>query len=278
MKKILVPIDFSKTAHDAYLYARKLAEKLEAELEVVHVYTGSFNTNEPIVLEPLKGREEVVNDRIQAFCGDLGEETSGAVSTTLKVEQKALQAMNPPNKLIKLSKEVDLIVMGASGEHDLLGKLFGGVSSKVAQKAECPVLLIPKNAIYNDPKRILYASNWESVQREFIEKVVKFGSNFGAGIDFVHVVEKSEKESFQTLENEIFNTLFKDKTPDFSFNLLETNGESPLKGLSTYANKESSDLIVLVNRQDGLLENIFGQSMTKEMAVRADFPILVYHM
>jgi nucleotide-binding universal stress UspA family protein len=277
MKKILVPIDFSKTAHDAYLYARKLAEKLEAELEVVHVYTGSFNTNEPIVLEPLKGREEVLLDRIQAFCGDLGD-TSDEVSTQLKVEKKALQSMNPPNKLIKLSKETDLIVMGASGEHDLLEKLFGGVSSKVAQKAECPVLLIPKGATYNDPKRILYASNWESVQREFIEKVVKFGSNFGSGIDFVHVVEKSEKESFQTLENEIFNTLFKDKTPDFSFNLLETNGESPLKGLSNYATKESSDLIVLVNRQDGMLENIFGQSMTKEMAVRADFPILVYHM
>lgn len=277
MKKILVPTDFSKTAHDAYLYARGLAEKLEAELEVVHVYVGSFNTNEPVVLEPLKGREEVLLDRIQAFCGDLGD-TSGEVTTQLKVEKKALQAMNPSNKLIKLSKEVDLIVMGASGEHDLLEKIFGGVSSKVAQKANCPVLLIPKGVSYNAPKRILYASNWESVQREFIEKVVKFGSNFGAGFDFVHVVEQSEVESFQTLENEIFNTLFKDKTPDFSFNLLETNGASPLKGLSDYAAKESSDLIVLVNRQDGMLENIFGQSMTKEMAIRADFPILVYHM
>ena len=277
MKKILVPTDFSKTAHDAYLYARSLAEKLNASLEVVHAYTGTFNTNEPLILEPLKGREEVLLDRLKAFCGELPPQDE-MVKTKVLVDCKAVQTLNIANKLIKLSAEADLIVMGASGEHDVLEKIFGSVSSKVAQKAHCPVLLIPRGVTYKSPEKLLYASNWESVQAGFIEKVIEFGGHFGSGIDFVHVCEEYGQEAFKKLEEEIFAILFKEKIPTFPFNLLETKGQSPLAGLNKYAAEQTTDIIILVNRQDGLLENILGKSMTKEMAINAQFPILVYHM
>ena len=38
MKKILFPTDFSSTAENAYLYALKLAQQMNAELVTLHVY------------------------------------------------------------------------------------------------------------------------------------------------------------------------------------------------------------------------------------------------
>ena len=274
MKKILIPVDFSQASHDAYLYARGISERLNATLEVIHVYTGTFSPNEPLVLEPMKGREEVIMDRLNAFCNNIPEEGDIAV----KVDYKAISALSVPNKIIKLSKEVDLIVMGASGEHDVIERFLGSVSSKVAQKAQCPVLLIPKGFKYQSPEKIVYASNWESVKPPFLKQAIEFGANFGSKIDFVHISNSSELDDFEELGTDIFNSLFKEGAPDFAFNYLEANEKSPIIGLNQYAGDNEADLIVLVNRQDGWIENILGQSVTKEMAIQAKFPMLIFHL
>ena len=276
MKQILVPTDFSETAHAAYRYARALASKLNASLKVVHVSAGSFNMDDMPVLEAGKGRKEVLEDRLKTFCEYVPEESTGAVMTEVEVSYEAIQALNIANKIVKLSSEADLLVMGASGEHDIIDKLFGSMSSKVAQNAKCPVLLVPRGLEFKGLSRILYASNWESVQPGLIQQVTKFGSFFGSGFDFVHIDEGQERDDYQEMEEAIFNTLFEDKEPAFRFSCLKGENTAPIQGLYQFADQYAIDLVVLVNRQDGFLENVMKKSMTKEMAIKARYPVLVY--
>lgn len=276
MKKILVPTDFSESAHSAYLYARAIAAKLGASIQVLHAYVGSFSTSEMLVVDMLKGREEVLLDRLKAFCNYVPE-NNAEVLTKVDVSYEVVSAMSPAAKIVTLSSEADLIVMGASGEHDVIDKLFGSISSTVAQKAKCPVLLVPQKLEFSGLDRLVYASNWESVNPQFIKEITQFGAYFGSGIDFVHIDEEKEKDDYDEMEETIFNTLFQKETPAFRFNFLKMKGNrSPLQRLHQYADQQSADLIVLVNRQDGLLSNVLGNSMTKEMAIKARYPILVY--
>lgn len=64
-------------------------------------------------------------------------ERFGLTATTLSEEgDPALEILSEAEK-----GEYDLIVLGATGEHDLKHKLLGSVSTKVAQDASCSVLI-----------------------------------------------------------------------------------------------------------------------------------------
>ena len=275
MKRILVPVDFSNTSHNAYLYARDLAIGLGADLEVIHVFSGSFSTREPFVVKAGKGREEVVEDRLNDFIA-LHPSTEEGVLTQLKVSTSIVQGMTV-HKIVERSKEVDLIVIGATGSHDAVEKILGSVSSSVAQQAHCPVIVIPKGAHYEQYNHILYASNFESADVFLLQRIVDFANLFRASVHFIHVNQKEDLLQ-EEVENLIFDQLFKEGEPAFSFNLASINSKSVIEGIKQYADENEIDLIVLVNRQRHFIENVMGMSLTKKMALHPIIPLMVYHV
>jgi len=61
MKKILVPIDFSKVSHNAFIYAKSLAEKWKIEIDLVYMYNGTFRPNETVAIFSIdKTRQQVL--------------------------------------------------------------------------------------------------------------------------------------------------------------------------------------------------------------------------
>ena len=181
--------------------------------------------------------------------------------------------------IVNISKEelVSMIVMGSTGESDVVDKITGRVSSEVAQRAYCPVLLVPKDVKYTKYDNILYSSNYESTDQEMLEKVINFNTLFGAVLHFIHINKKSSNKQFDPVENKIFEKLFEEGDPEFAFNLASVQAKSILRGLLQYAQENKIDLIVMVNRQRGFFESMFGESMTKKIALRTHIPILAYH-
>ncbi len=274
MKQILVPTDFSETARDAYLYARQLAERFGSSLRVVHAYTGSFTAHEPYMVQPATGYHEVLEQRLQKFVEDTGE---GGVATKVKVTYEAIMTLAPAGEVVIQSKEADLIVMGTTGEHDAIDKFLGSVSTGVAQRAHCPVLLIPKKAEFKDLKKMVYASNWESIDDDWVREAGRWAAFFGARIDFVHVNEDYELKDYEKLEEELFEDLFEESIPEFSFTIAQIYGDSPLHAIARYAEQNEADMIVTVNRQKGFFANLFRKSLTKELALNTKVPMLIFH-
>ncbi len=276
--KIIVPVDFSMNSLNAYIYARELAVLFDARIEVVHVYQGSFDNREPMALRAGMGRKEMLQERLDDFVKLYPkEEGEGVVATQLSVQTRLIHGF-PVKSVINISKEekVLMTVMGATGEHDAVDKFIGSVSSEVVQKAYCPVLLIPKGMKYRPFQNILYSSNYESVDQEMLERIMRFNKHFGAALHFVHV-QKKKDETYDHLENKIFEKLFESGDPDFSFNLATIQAPSVLKGLLQYSSENNIDLIVTVNRERGFFESLFGASLTKQIALRSTVPILAYH-
>ncbi len=280
MKKILVPIDFSEVSHNAYLFARELAAIWKASIDLVYVYSGSYSPTEPVtVFSSNKTRKDVLMDRMNFFANELPEksEKNPSVITAVQVDCLPTFGISTANTICKMSDDYNIIVMGTSGEKDVINKFLGSVSSSVAQKAYCPVLLIPPIEQFKGFDRIVFASNWESAEPRIIKDVSKWATAFESRVDFVHVNEKYELESFEKTEERIYDALFDNEPCAFSFNMLSVEEKTPLQGISDYALKNEADLVVLVNSQRGFISNILGQSMTKQMTMRPVAPILVYH-
>ena len=278
MNKILVPIDFSQCALDAFLYAKEIASVLNLSLQVVNVYQPSYVLNNKTLLEPGKGKDQTVNKKIQKFIKTIPQQTNKSIPS-IKIETSAVLGVSVVDTLVEMSQDptITMIVMGTQDYHSTIQKILGSVSSALAQKAHCPVILVPEAAKFKSLNNILYASNYESTDEDMLKQVIDFTQLFQAAPHFVHI---EEKDNYELVKNTVFAKLFEPNNPSFSFNVINIEAQDipVIDALYQYAESNQIDLIVLVNRQRSFIENIFKQSLTQKMALNPKFPLMVFHL
>lgn len=138
--KILVSTDFSKPSEHALDYAIGLAQKLSAEVIVLHAY------ELPMVGFPdgtLLATAEVANQIITS-AQTLLEKTVGTRKDRGVKITPLLRNGDPRDEILATAKGVgaDLIVMGTHGRRGLARALMGSVAEAVVRTAECPVLTV----------------------------------------------------------------------------------------------------------------------------------------
>jgi Universal stress protein UspA and related nucleotide-binding proteins len=276
-KKIIVPTDFSTTSRNAYLYARELAKEMGAKIEVIYVHTMTDrdkNVNFPQKMEEMK-------KELADFISLYPQESQGGTSviTNVEVETAVFIGMTVKSILHACqSPATTMYVMGMTGSHNAVGRYLGTISSAIARKAKCPVLLIPKGVKYQSIKNVLFASNYESATRPKLKQVTRFAAFFKAGIHFIHVRGKEEIEEFTDTEERIFERLFEEGDPTFRFNLTSIEAQSISEGINKYAGENNIDLVTLVNSRKGFFKMLFNKSITKKLAFSTKLPLLVLHL
>jgi len=273
MKNILVPIDFSDASSNAFKYAIALGKQLKPEsIKLTHVFLPETTSEAdfiPPIAEIMKSREEMM----QGFYDEV-RKTHAPFPCQITTE---VRVGFPADELARASEDFDLIVMGKTGQSNLLDRIFGSISSSVAQRAYCPVLLVPADASFLPYEHIVYASYYQPGDRGMIEEIMAFNANFNAHLHFVHVKE-DENDSIEEGQAQIFEELFEEGNPSFSFDIAEVESDSVDEGLNQYAHDNTADLVVMATRHRGFWENIVHTSQTKRMALTADLPLIVLHL
>ena len=170
IKKILVPTDFSDTARGAYEFAMELAKKKGAELQLIHWFHQELDPAFPFI----SSNTDAYVESKKALLEGCKLYAEALPDSDIQITTD-LQPGFATQEIVKMSStsDVDLIVMGTTGEGGFLNKLFGSVSSHVARNAHCPVLLIPKGATFEGFNNILYASNYHTYDEAMLQKVVE---------------------------------------------------------------------------------------------------------
>ena len=279
MKKILVPTDFSSTAHDAYQFALQMANQLGLAVEVLHVYSGVLQPGQKFVLQAGMDREESLESHLKEFISYYPDDFDSPIATDIKVETNIVFAVNVVNKIVRLSKadDIEMIIMGTKGEHAVINQLIGSTSTAVAQRAKCPVLLIPKDTKLTPFRNILFASNYESRDEEALDQIKSMAEFYSAAVHFVHVANNDETYN-ENSKKAIFDKMFEGKNPPFAFHMSTVESKSVGRGLTEYALKNDIDLLVLVNRNRDFISNIMQRSITQRMGLYTKLPIMVYHI
>ena len=140
--RILCATDFSPPAQQAQNYASTLAEKLWAELHLLHVVV------EPLPLPGPKGSwilpEAVLPSLIQKAELELATHTEAIALTTDSRPICTVMVGYPIEQILKYVKdnEIDLIAVGTQGHTGLSRLLLGSVAEKIVRLATCPVLTV----------------------------------------------------------------------------------------------------------------------------------------
>jgi nucleotide-binding universal stress UspA family protein len=278
MKKIIVPTDFSLPSRGAYFYALEIAPLWNACVKVIHVYHGSFSTTQPLVITPNKGRQQVLESWLENFIEIREEAGSLSVSPTIETEYEAVLGF-AVDKLVRLSDEEEtaLLVMGATGKNHLEKKLIGSISLDVAQKAHCPVFLIPEGYNFKGVQHILFASDYSTIEESQLQVLVEMAQKFKASVHFVHIEQASDQVPFSELKEKIFQLLFKEKEPSFAFQMHAVQSASIQEGLNAYADENDIDLVVMVTRKRKFWDRLFSASQTKAVLIGSELPVCVLH-
>jgi universal stress protein A len=138
IRKILVPIDFSPHAGEAFRVAHELAKALGATVVLFHV------SPPPAVVSD--------GDRPLSAADDAGAKgvwdelrKIQPKDPAIRVEHEVIVADRPDaSHILRILQErgCDLIVMGTHGRTGLLHRLLGSVTEEVVRKAHCPVMLV----------------------------------------------------------------------------------------------------------------------------------------
>ena len=135
-KKILVPLENSKTDTIILAHIRKLAKMTSAEFVLVHVADGYVaRLQEQLNLED---SEEIQSDRayLESVKNDLIKE--GFLVKTY------LPSGEPSVKILEIAQQekCDLIAMSTHGHRFLKDFIFGSVADDIRHKTDIPILMI----------------------------------------------------------------------------------------------------------------------------------------
>ncbi len=278
MQNIVIPTDFSKTAHNAYLYGCDLAEYIGGQVKVMHACYPSVDSLNGINTPNIEELKAYKNDQLDAFIQN-DHPTSVESVIEKNMVEKIIKIGFPKDEIIKISeaKDTDMIVMGTTGKGGVLDKIFGSVSSDVAMKAHCPIWLVPPNAQFDGIKNILYAGNYESANGRMLREVSEIAKKFEANIHMVHVSKKKSHEE-NKIQELVLEKLFNKIAPDLDFEMATVVSEKVWEGLDRYTSKNNIDLMVIVTRHRNFFDSIRHKSITKDMIFHTKTPLLILHL
>ncbi len=282
MKSILVPIDFSKTSKDAARYALQLARYISANITLCHaiyvpveVPTSSFGAWGGYDVKTLKDEgmadlEEValeLRNELSAFA------MSGAFQPQITCLVEAGGVTDVITKLAAQSK-ANLLVMGSTGAGALSRILLGSISRAMINLTRLPLVLVPEGSVFGKIEKIAFATSLVADDVEVIHCVGGFARYFHADLLVAHV---SDRNTDQEARQDNSDGFLRDLTCKINYDKLyfrQVNQADVGRGLEWLSTHGRIDLLVMVHRKKGLLENIFS-SHTHAMADQLDMPLLI---
>jgi nucleotide-binding universal stress UspA family protein len=283
MKKIIVPTDFSPTSAAALRYAYFLAEAIGLDLEVLHVHDGYGDGDSSSVNEGDMEAYITTQHSIDQF-----------IYLNLKAEQRVTACREketdvnissweiigkPHDGLIAASHEEDtrLVVMGAvgTGAVSTMAPLFGSVARTVAKRADCPVLLVPKDYGAQVLRRASISFGAVSALRETSKGFDFISSALAPALRLVHIRDFSkEPEASEEAEltKDVVDTRFSGY-PVALLDLLDPNVTA--HQLLAHAHDDEIDLLVMGHYHKSLFERLFSGSKILPTLENINTPMLV---
>lgn len=276
MKRILVPVDFSKEAEYAAKVAASIARKTKSEIYLLHMLELPVNIIDPAEISSINTGPQALFYMKQAH-----EKFDKFIRLPffkgIKVVESIQFSMAFAGIIDESKKHgIELIVMGSQGASGLQEMFIGSNTEKVVRRSTVPVLVVKSEEEDFAVDTMVFASDFKEESKKTFPKVLEFANLFGAKIHFLYV---------NTIHN--FNTTraISEKMTDFiqDFDIKDPvsviyNDISVENGILNYTQEIDADLIALNTHGRSGLSQLFNGSIGAELANHALKPVVTFKL
>lgn len=274
MKKILVPVDFSKPAENALRVAAELARKNKAELYVLHVVemaetlfgTEQFNINDEQIIFFMK----MAKKRFAKFL-DKPYLEGLKVIDSVEVGSPTMGI----NEVVE-NENIDLLVMGSNGASGIDEILIGSNTEKVVRHSNVPVLVVKQEFENLDIKNIVFASNFEEENLHAFKHAKTFADSFDAKLHLLYVnLPGNQFYSSEEITQQIKK--FLDKADMLDFDHIKIYNDYTIElGVINGAKALGADLIAMPTHGRKGLSHFFNGSIGEDVVNHSTLPVITF--
>lgn len=276
LKKILVPTDFSAVALSALLTAGKLAKQAQAEVVALHaIETYDYNTT----LENLGiTYKEVLSQTVKKKMEELIEKNEELQDIKISHQMESGKTHKVINQIAQ-EENCDLIVMGthgASGIGHIEKFVLGSNAYRVVNSSKLPVLTIRRDQPISAISTILLPLDLSKNTTQKVNTAISIAKLFNASIHAITVTEffddfNPKIDSMDTklgkVEEEITNA-------GIDCTIASIQHKDVAAGVMDYANENAADLIVIMTRQESIINEFFLGSHSRKVIGQSQIPVL----
>ncbi|WP_290797046.1 universal stress protein [Flavihumibacter sp. UBA7668] len=277
LKRILVPTDYSPTSERAFKFALELAARNSGTVLLYHVYErleAGYIDNETKRTAYNNQMETDLVKHLNRLNAKYKADYPGVIVSTILGYTPII------DNILGFAEHngIDIIIMGTQGASGLKKTLVGTIASRVVEKADLPVLLIPEFYEWKQPEKLVLATDYQPADKIALPILTRMAEIFTTTVTVVRLVSGHMTKDDADLERERFEqytTLLKQefKTNSLSFQLIATS--SIVDALEHLDEEIQYDLLAMVRRKKNFLQRFFFESFTRNMAYLTRHPFLV---
>ncbi len=275
MKKILIPTDFSLNAVHAITYALQLYKCERTNFYFLHAYAdevyGPFKKNAG---ESLEEQKNTIRKNVDKSLKKLVEKITEKYHNpkhcfeTVSAFESLVDAVNDFANQIN----GDLIIMGTKGKTADKKITFGSNTVQVFKYVSCPVLAIPENYEYQQPKKIAFPTDYMlPYKRRELKLLNTLAAEFKSEVHCLYISD-FENLSHRQLDNKRF---LQESLPDAYLFFERTPVKNKGEAITEYILEKDMNLLVMVNARHSFLEDMLYRSTVDEIGLRPKIPFLV---
>ena len=275
MKKILFPTDFSYVSNNAFIYALKLADSINAEIITMHVYhlpqANYINVSE--YLHEIYDVTELSNfenykDEVPVLRRIAEENNLDHVKIS-----HVLILGNLIEEIHKITNHeyIDFIVMGTKGATGLKETFLGTVAIKVMNDVKAVVLAIPEHCKYKQIKNLLFITEYQADDTQSFLKVKALAKVFQAHIDCLRVKPQNREDENNNMRN------WEELIDNLNIKLHSVTGNDAEGIILNFIDSHKINMIAMHVHHKNFFEKLFEISLSKKLAFHINIPILAIH-
>ncbi len=273
MKTVLVPVDFSAVSMNAAKYATDMAIVIQANVLLVNVVQLPVTLSEvPMPADILGGMIADAEANMVELRNDLVLHSNNIVRISTKVVTGYVLDI-----IDEIAGQLDLfaIVMGCNGSGNEGLAIFGSTAISAMHDLSYPVMLIPGGATFKRISKVGLSCDMKDVNKVIpFDRIGYLVDLFKCSLDVLYVSGNNEDVHGEILPETISlqNALMK-VHPKFHF-IIAKDVEA---GVAEFVKKEGIELLMVIPKKHGFLGAIFHKSVSKEIALNMNMPIMILH-
>lgn len=276
MKKILIPLDFSETSDNAFVYALEMASLLKAELVLLHTFELPVVDSQAMALnyETIYNTIELAN--FEHFKEKLPQLRS--MASERKLDHITMNHILMDGDLLNNIKKVvvdeniDMVIMGTNGAESWFDTLIGTNTGAVITNVKVPVLSVPADAKYEKMETIVFTTRFRPKDIDALQKVLFYAKKFRAQVKCLYVKTSSSDVTSETINR--WKSHFEDEE-NLQFFIIPD--EEVQRTIEDFLDNQSADMLAMLTYKRNFFVELFTTTTTQKLSYYLKTPILALH-